>query len=97
MTGAQQSAWLDRRSSPCRAVCDERWHNITRNLRLRGAMTLANQDFLQRQPTWCTLQPDKFESLAQRGHQRYPENVSMPLVLKHAFDIKSLAQRRHQR
>ena len=78
LLGLLQGLLCDSRSSPCRAVCDERWHNITRNLRLRGAMTLANQDFLQRQPTWCTLQPDKFESLAQRGHQRYPENVSWP-------------------
>ncbi|KAK9806068.1 hypothetical protein WJX72_000034 [[Myrmecia] bisecta] len=55
-------------------VCDERWHNITRGIRLRGAMGVAAQEALK-QPTWCTLQPDKFESLVARTNPKYPENI----------------------
>ncbi|CAL8471301.1 g10843 [Coccomyxa elongata] len=55
-------------------VCDERWHNITRSIRLRGAMALAAQEAL-RQPTWCTLPPDKFAPLVERASRTYPENI----------------------
>lgn len=58
----------------CRHVCDERWHNITRSIRLRGAMALAAQEAL-RQPTWCTLPPDKFAPLVERASRAYPENI----------------------
>lgn len=55
-------------------MCDERWHNITRSIRLRGAMALAAQEAL-RQPTWCTLPPDKFAPLVERASRAYPENI----------------------
>jgi hypothetical protein len=57
-----------------RHVCDERWHNITRSIRLRGAMALAAQEAL-RQPTWCTLPPDKFAPLVERASRAFPENI----------------------
>jgi hypothetical protein len=57
-----------------RHVCDERWHNITRSIRLRGAMALAAQEAL-RQPTWCTLPADKFSVLAERASHAAPENI----------------------
>ena len=58
----------------CRHVCDERWYNITRSIRLRGAIPMATQEALK-QPTWCTLPPDKFEVVVERAPPRLPENV----------------------
>ena len=55
-------------------VCDERWANITRGIRLRGSMSLAAQAAL-RQPTWCKLPPDKFPALVSRANAAVPENV----------------------
>ena len=58
----------------CRYVCDERWYNLTRSIRLRG-LGFAGQDSL-RQPTWCTLPPDKFHALSARtSQQQRPENI----------------------
>lgn len=58
----------------CRYVCDERWYNLTRSIRLRG-LGFAGQDTL-RQPTWCTLPPDKFHALSGRASQQQgPENI----------------------
>ena len=58
----------------CRYVCDERWYNLTRSIRLRG-LGFAGQDSL-RQPTWCTLPPDKFHALSARASQQQrPENI----------------------
>lgn len=57
----------------CRYVCDERWYNLTRSIRLRG-LGFAGQDNL-RQPTWCTLPPDKFRAFAARASQKAPENI----------------------
>ena len=57
----------------CRYVCDERWYNLTRSIRLRG-LGFAGQDNL-RQPTWCTLPPDKFRAFASRASQKAPENI----------------------
>ena len=57
-----------------RAVCDERWHNITRSIRLRGAIPMATQEALK-QPTWCTLPPDKFEVVVARAPSKLPENI----------------------
>ncbi|KAL3159283.1 hypothetical protein ABBQ32_011245 [Trebouxia sp. C0010 RCD-2024] len=55
-------------------VCDERWYNLTRSIRLRG-LGFAGQDSL-RQPTWCTLPPDKFHALSARtSQQQRPENI----------------------
>ena len=60
-------------------MCDERWANVTRSIRLRGAMALAAQEAL-RQPTWCTLPPDKHAALLARkappaAAAAAPENV----------------------
>lgn len=55
-------------------VCDERWANITRGIRLRGSMSPAAQAAL-RQPTWCKLPPDKFSALVSRSDAGVPENV----------------------
>lgn len=55
-------------------MCDERWHNITRGIRLRGSMSAAAQAAL-RQPTWCKLPPDKFSALVARADAGVPENV----------------------
>lgn len=58
----------------CRYVCDERWYNLTRSIRLRG-LGFAGQESL-RQPTWCTLPPDKFHALSARASQQQrPENI----------------------
>ncbi len=37
-------------------------------------MALAAQEAL-RQPTWCTLPPDKFAPLVERASRAYPENI----------------------
>ena len=58
----------------CRYVCDERWYNITRSIRLKGAMGLAAQDTLK-QPTWCRLHPENFAALVQRASAKFPENL----------------------
>ena len=55
-------------------MCDERWHNITRSIRLRGAIPMATQEALK-QPTWCTLPPDKFEIMVERAPPKLPENI----------------------
>ena len=55
-------------------VCDERWANITRGIRLRGSMSPAAQAAL-RQPTWCKLPPDKFSALVSHADAGVPENV----------------------
>ncbi len=55
-------------------MCDERWHNITRSIRLRGAIPMATQEALK-QPTWCTLPPDKFEVVVERAPPKLPENI----------------------
>ena len=55
-------------------MCDERWHNITRSIRLRGAIPMATQEALK-QPTWCTLPPDKFEGVVERAPPKLPENI----------------------
>ncbi len=66
----------DRQASvACRAVCDEQWHNATGSLSLRGAISLEHQAALQKPPTWCKLRPDTYETLAQRSHPHFPENV----------------------
>ena len=55
-------------------MCDERWTNITRSIMRRGAMGLSTPPALK-QPTWCTLPPDKFSQVAGRVTPPYPENI----------------------
>ena len=55
-------------------MCDERWHNITRSIRLRGAIPMATQEALK-QPTWCTLPPDKFAVVVECAPPKLPENI----------------------
>ena len=61
-------------AAACRYVCDERWYNITRSIRLKGAMGLAAQEALK-QPTWCRLPPESFATLVQRASPKFPENI----------------------
>ena len=71
----------------CRYVCDERWYNLTRSIRLRG-LGFAGQDSL-RQPTWCTLPPDKFHALSARtSQQQRPENIL--LIYKAAAKVQAI-------
>ncbi len=59
-----------------RFVCDERWYNITKSIRLRGAIGLAAQEALK-QPTWCRLHPETFPLLATHARPDAPPvNVS---------------------
>ena len=58
----------------CRRVCDERWQNITRSIRSRGALGLMTPPDIK-QPTWCQLPPDKFALVAGRVSDPYPENI----------------------
>ena len=58
-----------------RHVCDQRWHDITRGIFMRGtAVALPGQPPIK-QPTWCRLQPDKFGAVAARVRSPHPENV----------------------
>lgn len=66
--------YLIRVAMSCRYVCDERWYNITRSIRLKGAMGMAAQEALK-QPTWCRLPPESFETLLQRASPKFPENI----------------------
>ena len=80
MTGARAT---------CRAVCDERWHNITRSIRLRGAIPMATQEALK-QPTWCTLPPDKFEAVVARAPSKLPENILFTYKVRPALHVQSM-------
>ncbi len=55
----------------CRYVCDERWYNITRSIRLKGGLQLESL----KQPTWCQLKPEIFSTVIQRASPKFPENV----------------------
>ena len=56
---------------PCRYVCDERWYNITRSMRLKGGLQLESV----KQPTWCTLTPSQFLTVIQQASSKFPENI----------------------
>ena len=58
----------------CRHVCDERWANITRSIKLQAAVGLPPPETL-RQPTWCHLQPQRFANVAQRVPHSKAENI----------------------
>jgi hypothetical protein len=51
-------------------ACDERWHDITSSVRTRGSYLWSTdaQEALQ-QPTWCRLNPDSFQAVAERAHR----------------------------
>ncbi|KAK9792043.1 hypothetical protein WJX73_001872 [Symbiochloris irregularis] len=46
-------------------VCDERWTNVTRSVKLQATVGLPPPDTLQ-QPTWCHLKPSRFANVAER-------------------------------
>lgn len=58
-------------TSVSRYVCDERWYNITRSIRLKGGLQLEKL----KQPTWCQLKPEIFSTVVQRASPKFPENV----------------------
>jgi FkbM family methyltransferase len=62
-------------------VCDERWYNITSELRSQASFSSSAQEALQ-QPTWCKLRPEQFHLLVAQAHDEVPENVL--LVYKHS-------------
>lgn len=55
-------------------MCDERWQNITRSIKLQTAVGLPPPETLQ-QPTWCQLQPLRFANVAQRVPRGKAENI----------------------
>ena len=72
-------------------VCDERWYNITRSIRLKGAMGLAAQEALK-QPTWCKLFPESFATLVQRASPKFPELILFAYVGTNVTDGDDQAQ-----
>ena len=64
----------------CRYVCDERWYNITRSIRLKGGLQLESL----KQPTWCQLKPEIFSTVVQRASPKFPENVLFKYQAKSA-------------
>jgi hypothetical protein len=71
-------------------VCDERWFNITSELRSQASFSGAAQDALQ-QPTWCRLRREQFGLLLEHAHDEVPENVL--LVYKGARASQEQARR----
>ena len=59
----------------CRQACDDRWHEITRNILLRGGLVALPGQAPMKQPTWCRLPPDKFGAVTRRIHASHPENI----------------------
>ena len=70
----------------CRYVCDERWYNITRSIRLKGGLQLENL----KQPTWCQLKPEIFSTVVQRASPKFPENVLFTYQAKSASKANDL-------
>lgn len=69
----------------CRYVCDERWYNITRSIRLKGGLQLESL----KQPTWCQLKPEIFSTVVQRASPKFPENVLFTYQSKSANEAKA--------
>jgi hypothetical protein len=69
----------------CRYVCDERWYNITRSIRLKGGLQLESL----KQPTWCQLKPEIFSTVVQRASPKFPENVLFTYQKKAANEVSS--------
>uniref|UniRef100_A0A383WPH4 Methyltransferase FkbM domain-containing protein n=1 Tax=Tetradesmus obliquus TaxID=3088 RepID=A0A383WPH4_TETOB len=54
-------------------VCDKRWGNVTRGMRLQ--VTLSPSAHAMQQPTWCKLRPEQFQLLLDHADAAVPENV----------------------
>lgn len=69
----------------CRHVCDERWDNVTRSIKLQAAVGLPRPETLK-QPTWCHLKPHRIASIVQRVPRDRPENVLLLFMGTHAAE-----------
>ena len=57
-------------------VCDERWQNITDSILARSHYLWGAKDATGvQQSTWCKLNPNNFEVVAQQAHGVLPENI----------------------